>query len=611
VITQSPWSPTDDELDRLRRHLADHAHRSSITTGGLAVVVRSAKCRTRRRRIATTIAASIAVIGGTSVVAARVTDHEPHRLILVDQTVHANPTLPPTSILPTVPAPSTAVESTQRWVAHDIATDVVVSKLRPDSVAGNGPLVGWTTDESGSASVESDLYWSADGISWQPTATSPQLNILAATASSGTIAVLGFNDATPGTAAVMVKLSADDGQTWRTIGVPAEFPQLRGESSVAHVFPKNISIAFSDRTIVASFGVSVDLDDRLFSAEQLRQARRYTTSGVELLVPCDAPCDPSTTEVASLITWTELGVSATVVEAVLSQPRLYVSADEQPFEALAAGPMADGSSIAAISMTWSGDAYLATTEPASAPMHSDLWRSNDGTSWARIGWIPAQATAFAMVAGHYAIFEPIAGVWLSDDGTAWRQSDLAGTLDPSGEPGSVNFASIDGAGITLVGTPHRPPVPDTEIIRNGIIATFHLGGDGDISFVDQSTGADLGRVTSTPFDNGIVRALGDGHVDVLDDTGNVRATFSPDDMTLAVNNAAAAQPATEEVIVHSDDGIGWSTTSVNELTGGRPNEIAWIRTIGTATAIGIFLDNEPGLGEDGRVLKALIGTPNG
>ena len=536
-----------NDSDRLDQHLADHARSVHLASTSSETIVHRAERRTKTRRSVSLIGAAALVIGGIAVsaVVVRSGDHPSRRVVPADS---VSTTEPSTSLQSTVePAPTTTVGTVApraplAWEGTDLGTDSLVANLY-QTFTGNGPLYAWTIDEQASADFASNVYRSDDGITWEPIAVSPDLAVVAATAVSTRIALLGYEPSADasGPSDVVVKLSDDDGSSWQTIPLPLQIPAPQTGGN--RLRPTPATIAFAGDTIVASIG----------------------------LVPAPMPGVPTTSDTAS-------------GEAGATAPRLYVSTGGRPFEAVADGPIVAAFNSRSIAVAESDGQFLALSPgPATGgeTPRSTLWRSVDGRAWTALGTVPAQdpsGATIGKIGSTYALAAGDGGFWTSADGATWQPSNLSGLLESDGQSGQLlPFATrIGNEGITLVG---MLPITneDVYITKNGVTELFHGGSLSDISFFDQATGAELAHLTtSPPFDNGVVRALGDGKIDILDTNGNIRATFTVEEYAQAFN-AATSQSAAQEVILHSDDGLTWSSTSINELTSGHPSDVAWIR----------------------------------
>jgi hypothetical protein len=564
-------SPIDEqERERLNRHLADHARSVNLSSTLSSTIVRRAERRTTRRRSISLIGAAALVVGGIAGSAIVVRDgNRRGGGVVPANSVRTAPEAtasePSTSVRSITPqAPTTSAESVAEpaplsWEAADLGTDSLVANLY-QTFTGNGPLYAWTTDEQASADFISSLYRSDDAVSWEPIATAPDLAVIAAAAVSTHIALLGYAPSADATDAndVVVKVSNDDGVTWQTIPLPLQIPAA--QPGGIQVRPTPASVVFSGETIVAAIGLYV--------------------------VP-----DPGVLQTSA----------AASDDPAAIAPRLYISAGGQPFEAVANSPTVEAPSSRSVALAASDSGFLAlfagpTANAADTP-RSTFWQSDDGRTWTVLGALPVQdpyVATIGRVDSTYAVATPDF-LWLSTDGATWQSSNLSGLLDSDGQSGQLlpYAARIEPTGITLVGIlpiTHQ----DVSITKAGVTETFHGGSLSDISFYDEATGDELGRVTTTPFDNGVVRALGDGKIDILDTNGNIRATFTIEEFAQA-SNAATSEPPTggspaQGVILYSHDGFTWSSTSINDLTGGQPSDVAWINHIGGATAIGIWVE---------------------
>ena len=552
----------EQDADRLHRHLADHARSVHLSSTLSSTIVHRAERRTTRRRSISLVGAAALVVGGVAIsaIVVRGGDRRGGRVVPAGS---APTTQQQTSVQSTVaPEPTTSVgtfvaPAALAWQETELGTDSLVANLY-QTFTGTGPLYAWTTDEQASADFISSLYRSDDGITWEPIAASPGLAVVAASAVSTRIAVLGYVPSLDATSPseVVVKLSDDDGSSWQTIPLPLQIPGAQPGGK--RMRPTPATVAFDDDTIIASIGLD----------------------------PAPTPPLPTTSDAVS-----------SDAEAVT--PRLYTSTHGQPFEAVADGPTVESPASRSITVAVSDGEFLALspgpTNSGGDTSRSTFWRSTDGRTWTALGTLPVQdpyAATIGKVSNSYAVAAWDGGFfWLSADGATWQPSNLSGLLESEGQSGQLlpYAAGIGPAGITLVG---MLPVTneDVYITKDGVTEQFHGGSLSDISFYDQATGAELAHLTtSPPFDNGIVRALGDGKIDILDTEGNIRTTFTIEEFAQA-SNAATSQSAVQDVILHSNDGLTWSSTSINELASGQPSDVTWIKSIGAATTIGIWVD---------------------
>jgi hypothetical protein len=548
--------------DDLFRRLADY--RSDLDAAieaerSTALVEPIETPRGPRRRVVLAVAVTALLVGGVGlVVAANRGGPAPQSVSGVDDTTVATvpESSPGTSAAPAVTSPSSVSVSTSSpidvpetvtaaadWTATDLGTDSPVSNLY-QTFTGDGPIYGWTADERLSPGFASNFYRSDDGITWVPTATSPGAAILSATASNNRVAVL------ESAADVVVNVSNDAGSTWQAIPFPDDLPAI-GAVDAAAIRPTAPFIAMAGETVVASFGI-----------EQT----------------------PSPT----------LTPDTTVGDPVGSEPRLYVSTGGRPFVVVGGGPLASRSAAVA-ALTVSNNEFLALTVATSqgTESQSTLWDSPDGRTWNALGVLPANVggATIGKVGDNYVVVPWCcdSSIWLSVDGQDWHISDFAGLLNANGQRGTLvpYAAEIGSHDITLVGMMPIAPTGDVDFVRDGVIQRLNGGSLSDISFFDGATGAELGHITGIPFDNGVVRALGDGKIDILDAAGTVRTSFTAADLAPAINSATSKQPPPEEVILHSADGSSWSKASINQITGGRPSDVAWIRSTADITTIGI------------------------
>jgi hypothetical protein len=253
---------------------------------------------------------------------------------------------------------------------------------------------------------------------------------------------------------------------------------------------------------------------------------------------------------------------------------LFVSTAGAPFE-----PVETPQSIRHIAR--SSDEFLVIDD------HMTMWSSENGVDWTEVGPTPpglenqAYAFTFGKVGDLYAIVEPLclgtgrlSRVWLSANGTEWVASDLGGLIGPDAKDGMIYgsgninhyLASITDAGITLVAIAGSTARADQ--IEHDV--------DPTLAAADEPTDTETAR--------GVCRYNPElAATEVLDTNGNVRATLTHDPET----NVLLPPVSADLVVLHSDDGIRWSSTSINELTDGYPSYPVWITTIAGSTSIGL------------------------
>lgn len=442
------------------------------------------------------------------------------------------------------------------WTAVDLGTDSVVAAAF-QQVTGDGPLFAWTSDLRASPEVASELYRSTDGTSWTQVPIPSGFSIVAATATSTHVTLLGF--VLPGdaiaAAEVVAMLSDDAGSTWRTVPFDVTLPQRKAPGATL-VRPATALIATHGTTVVASFS----------TADMWDSAPDVTFDSAGRVLPVERP--------------------------------LYVSVDDQPFQTVVAGdlPAGPGPTVA---LSVSNGQFLALATPPSAGNSEPavLWQSDDGHTWTSLGSLPTAVpgATIGKIGDRYVVV-PLCcaqSAWISADGAQWRSANF-GDLPVNAQPDSLHsaLAVIDPNGITVAGMYLATNSKDVDYAKDGVIERLVGGKLSDLVFLDQGTGTELGRVTTTPFDNGSVRALGDGKIDILDAEGNVRTSFTPDELTGAINAAASNPPPPVGVILHSDDGDTWTSASINAIAGGSPTGVSWIQRTGTLTTVGAFVSTE-------------------
>jgi hypothetical protein len=288
--------------------------------------------------------------------------------------------------------------------------------------------------------------------------------------------------------------------------------------------------------------------------------------------------------------------------------RLFVSTAGSPFELVEIGANSEHPD-APIGLARSSTQFLAMDDFFVG--QTTLWQSADGVTWTKVGVTPVRSAylqwkAFGMVGDLYVVAEAIIddpqtySVWLSQNGTDWVQSDLGGLAGDGF--GLAKPTSINDNGITLVGGTTDEA---GSITKDGLVFVVRDQGLYNVTVYDQATGEMIAEITgdAARSTNPLVRpneaAAG---FDIVDSEGNVRTTFTLDDFN-------AAQPEVQLVIIHSDDGIGWSSSPINDLIGVKPGLVVWNATLGVTSTIAVdewvsirstpFAD-----------LHALIGTPN-
>ena len=263
----------------------------------------------------------------------------------------------------------------------------------------------------------------------------------------------------------------------------------------------------------------------------------------------------------------------------------------RPFEKIDAGELSPGPTIA-LSVSNGQFLVLATPPSVGDTTPGVLWQSNDGRLWTSLGSVPkaVPGATLGKLADRYVVVPQCCDtVWLSDDGAQWRSADFTGLLANAQEGSIFSANAVIGAnGITVAGMYLPMTSTDIDYTKDGVIERLVSGSTSDIVLLDEATGTELGRVTTMPFDNGSVRALGDGQIDILDADGNVRTSFTAEEVNRAFNAAPSNRPYAG-VILHSDDGSSWTSASIDAIAGGSPTGLSWIQSIGGATTVGAYV----------------------
>jgi hypothetical protein len=543
-------TPRDGFIDELESHLvAAWTDDADLDMHDADVGDREDVSGTRRlrRRWLLVAAATIAVLalGLLAVAAADELDSVQTDTVPVTTTPSTTPA-PSTNPAPTAPStslPATAPPSAPNVPAGTEVVNTTLASIIEESTTVE-PAMAWnartiegdatfdtypdSTQVAGNGPLvawneRAGLWLSDDSLTWRRSATQPGATIIDATASDGRIALIGQMGSS-----VVVMTSDDGGAEWNTL-------------PLADSQQENLGTWFGSKIAIGN-GVVL------------------ATIGVE-------------------------GEGAV----------LFVSTDGAPFQR--ADLPVDVSY--AIQVVRSGGEFLAMTgsNPGgeTAP-GSTLWRSANGVGWTIVGATPLKygAAAFGKVGDLYVLVPRFAAmegynfaseIWLGRNGDDWVKSDLGGLIsgtivtDDMGVGPSPNDraitgfeASIDGTGVTLVGITESAGKPQR--VENGVVFVNNGNGhDPWINVYDEATGAEIGQDMQRLIDLGF---------EVLDADGNVRATFTAEDF----GQMLPMDPA-QLVILHSDDGIAWSRSSINELVGGRPASPLWITTIDGATSIGI------------------------
>ena len=525
-------------------------HESDVQSAQTQVVTRPT---THRRTWVTASAAALVIAVTIAITAIRLherpsLDRVPSPPTILTSTASSS-TTSTTAPQDSSGVPTTTVTSStfaDEWTAVDLGTKSVVAAAY-QQVTGDGPLFAWTSDLRASPEVASDLYRSTDGATWTQVPTSAGFSIVAATATSTHVALLGFVLPTDATAAaeMMAMLSDDAGSTWRTIPFDVALPK-RTAPGATLVRPATGLIAADGSTVVASFG----------AADVWDSAPDVTFDSTGSALPSDRP--------------------------------LYVSVGDQPFQTIGVSELSPGPGPT-IALSVSNGQFLVLATPPSVGTSTPavLWQSNDGRTWNSLGAVPTSVpgATIGKLGERYVVVPQCceAAAWISDDGAQWRSASFAGLL-ANAQPGSLNsaVAVIGAKGITVAGMYMVPDSKDIDFPKDGVVERFVGGSISTIVFLDEATGAELGRVTTTPFDNGSVRALGDGKIDILNTDGSVRTSFTAEELSRAFNSAASSAG----LILHSDDGSSWTSASIDAIAGGSPTGVSWIKNIGGVTTVG-------------------------
>jgi hypothetical protein len=482
--------------------------------------------------------------------------------------------------------------------------------------------------------------------------------------------------------------SDDGGLTWATQNLPVDTSDLADQPGVASVdIVANAIVAGADG-VLALARVSVSLDPDVLPADARNYGYNTTPDGIVVNHPGSCDSTPSTTVAGagldcgststtiviggtgptptntvptstspvdtavvgtapatdsastlplganttvpgttSTMTWADLGIGQTVVEALASPLRVYFSPDGSEFTEVKAPPATSTAQYSDMRLTAVDGGFVTQvmTYDTAGPASAQLFQTADGQTWTDLGPSPIPGPdSFGSMNGSLVISGVAAGgrnpgttsiAVRSPDGT-WTVvalNDL--TLPTDGVVTSLGTGGIVAGptGISLLANLYVDPVAEiggVDVTHDGI--TMHASDySGSFTFVDEG-GEELGRVEQYGHASGLVTVDHDtGSYQVRRDTdGPVVATFTNEEFSNTASALVDDQTAPATFVLHSTDGVNWSREPLTDLAGAAIFGSGGVRLTDTQIIVAANLEGQKNT--DGTPKQTLlIGTPAG
>ncbi len=603
-------SDTIDELvddsvlrQRLQRHLERTADGVEVRRTPVTAVVHHAAVRRRRQRSTPIIGAVFLVvvaIGGA--LAGRADDRT---IVNVDEpvtpstdpqssattgdpnTTTGDAVTSPTTVdddalAPFTTAASSIVATPYEWqtITPDDASRAAFDFMVSSSSNDRGTL-GWTYNEMSPPDWVSTVFASDDGITWAATPTNPGLSVVGGIDTADAIHIVGYaSSADPDAGKVFVATSEDRGASWRRDPLPFDLsPAWAGDALSVRLYPSEMAAV--DGTIVVAIQLSSMLLPSAFGDTMYTSGFVYLQDGVGVLRSCDGcPAGPlseyDNADIERVISWDYLGVNDEQEALLRAKPSVLVSGPGGyrevgvPFATAPSGFWLSSTSTSILALEQRFE--RSTDGLHGAP--AQLYETTDGRSWRNVGEAPFEIGRAGRIDDRYVVIGAEFGtgntaIASSVDGVSWTSHPLP--PDSSGATWSPLFDmyALDDDTLAMAGFEMLEP-PELRLTENGVTMVFDAGLN-DMQFIDDATGIEIGGVRDGER-YGLLRldegpTDGDPTLTVLDDEGNVRAQFSLQEATAAMQ--ATPGPVQRVVVYTTDDLTTWSRTILNDVvTGG-------------------------------------------
>jgi hypothetical protein len=203
-------------------------------------------------------------------------------------------------------------------------------------------------------------------------------------------------------------------------------------------------------------------------------------------------------------------------------------------------------------------------------------------------------------------------VAVSTDGVAWSKMTLSSLLTPAdGKSAQLNLwlAGAGPQGLTAVAVINVDAAAEAgglSIERDGVRLTMTDSRTQTMVATDVATGEALGRTDpKNPPDSHTALAYdNNGSLRLLAPDGTVRVTFSNQDMSDLMNQAAVSKT----VILHTTDGINWSRDELKSVVGADGYSPSRVQVTKNNTLVSLI---DPSSRDAAGVAKTvvLVGTP--
>lgn len=624
-------------VDRLERHLTHLAEATELHTTPVATLQQRASARQRRRR-ALTAGLVIAVIGTAGVVAARHRGTpQPTQTPVVSEVTS---TTPPTteSPVPTTTPPSTVSPDAGPTVIEplqvlDVGAAGFEAATPDDWSQGTFPFLGaamyadtatlsWIGDRFDHTHTSS-VVRSLDGVNWQPIATAPGIEVIGGTDDGDDIALVGYlPKGVPGGGDLVLTRSSDGGVTWTQLPIGETLAAEWASDIFVNVVPS--AVAIHDGTVVFTVNASATLDwSTLLPQDALDASFTLLPEGVGVYEPCaedetcvgqDTPITYPSRAIDHIIPWADLGIAPASATKLLGLASLYV-ADAGGVRAVDPAQVLNIGAVTSLTSTDDGFLVGAERPPIdNSPSPTTVLRSTDGVIWTAIAEAPIQQGIVTEVDGRVAavgfatdLSGQITLVVQTGSGS-WNRLDIDDLMSAAAGTWQLMFQTyhLDQHGITAGAESVSDPVADAggaSVSRDGVTATWLDGAFQSMRVVDDQTGAVIGVYADNEWTGPV--SSESGEIVVRDSQGRVRTRFTIEDGMFAINSVP--RPPANRIILHSEDLLHWSVTSIADAVDLPVSKIDSVGSIDGRPVLRMGIDTS--LAPEAPPYVVLAGTP--
>jgi hypothetical protein len=622
--------------DFLSDQLAGHARSLAVQDTPVGVITRQGARRRQRRRALITssslVAASVTAVGAAAVVqrndSSTIVVGESDADAISQQTAIAES---PTS----ESIGSSADANLEEPPLTPVASNLTWNRLDPDSteslgstamfgpqgIVGNGPFYALSTSPGRGQETTPTLYRSTDAASWQRV-TMPSYLPQSIAARGDQLYAVGT--APTGKASVFetaISSSLDGGSTWSQAVLPLNLDELRSDPMVDSVGTQSSIVAGeSGLVLVTTTNITLDPADLVPNwPNSFFGGYAVTGAGLEILInpvygdcpetqdegyvgpptfitstggsSSGAPASPSGCVVdpgePTGVPWSNTGISAAVIEALLRPVQIWYSTDGRSFAEVAAPDTGVGPSGTVLTTNF-GDGYVVAYErygqlAADAGVTTVL-ASADGLNWTlttppfagirSMGEVNGQLSVFAQsFTAPGGVYQNNTSVWQTSNLTDWSSVSLPSLISANDGPGAILEPVSIGfgpSGVAVLGQIYLDPTrtPDgVRVTKDGL--TLQMLNAGMINrLLDAESGEILSEFDMMkPSDGGGFVGRSDLGFVVEDPRNGNKVTFTWEEQSAATLKAIEPFENARAIVLHSSNGTDWSREWVDEIAG--------------------------------------------